>query len=153
MGATYVNMNFHLVFSVKKREKLITPNIQRGLYQAIHHVIQREKGVLNAIGGASDHVHLLIGWHPNGTIADLMREIKAKSSGWARRQSSEKASFRWQRGYSVFSVSETVKENVADYIRNQEQRHQNEDYGKELRILLKKHNIIFDSLSEFDEEE
>jgi hypothetical protein len=56
------------------------------------------------VSGVSDHVHLLLTVPAAVALADIMRVLKAKSSGWLRRTS---PMFAWQAGYAAFSVSES----------------------------------------------
>jgi putative transposase len=153
MGDAFLNINLHIVFSVKHREPLIAPEMRKGLYQKIGSIIQQQKSVLLEIGGVADHVHLLVRWLPHEGLPVLMRKIKAESSGWLRRQFPEKAHFQWQRGYSAFSVSEAIRGTVAEYIRNQESHHQQQNFADELKSLLEEHGLAFESSSEEDSDE
>jgi putative transposase len=150
MGDAFLNINLHIVFSVKHRKPLIAPEIQRGLYQRIGNIIQQQKSILLEIGGMPDHVHLLVRWLPHEGLPVLMRKIKAESSGWLRRQFPDNADFAWQRGYSAFSVSEIIKDNIVQYIQNQENHHREQSFADELKILLQEHGLAFESSSEED---
>jgi len=39
-------------------------------------------GVPEAVGGVSDHVHLLVGLRATHCLSDVMRELKSVSSRW-----------------------------------------------------------------------
>jgi len=56
------------------------------------------------VNGVSDHVPILLTAPAAPALADIMRVLKAKSSGWLRLTST---SFAWQTGYAAFSVSES----------------------------------------------
>jgi putative transposase len=45
-------------------------------------IIRTASGSSESIGGVSDHVHLLIGLRATNRLADVLRELKAVSSGW-----------------------------------------------------------------------
>jgi putative transposase len=94
-----------------------------------------------------DHIHLLVGWRTDETLANLMRTLKAETSGWLRRRFPDKAHFHWQEGYSVFSVSETHRKNVIEYIKNQKEHHKTQSSLDELRALLKEHGLTSDDPS------
>jgi REP element-mobilizing transposase RayT len=94
------------------------------------------------INGMPEHVHLLGRFVPTIALADLMRELKANSSKWARKTHQPK--FGWQRRYGAFSVSESLTETVREYIRRQKLHHRRQSFEVEYRELLRLHRIEFD---------
>jgi len=140
MPNTYTNLVYHVVFSTKFRKPAIDPEIQRELYAYIGGIVRDEGGTLLEIGGMPDHVHLLIKLKPSVALSDLLRRIKGNSSKWLN----ETRDFHWQEGFSAFTVSESVVEQVRHYIRNQEEHHRKLNYQDELRALLTKHGVAFD---------
>jgi REP element-mobilizing transposase RayT len=118
MPGTYSQILLHLVFSTKNRANLIKPEIQSRLYEYIGGIVRSERGTLYAIGGMPDHLHLLLRWRTDGSVADLMRTVKARSSRWIHDTFPAFEGFAWQEGYSVFSVSKSVESKVKAYIEN-----------------------------------
>jgi len=55
-----------------------------------------------------------------------------------------KIKFRWQTGYSIFTVSPSKVAEVKKYIKNQEAHHRKSTFREELRALLKAHGVEFD---------
>lgn len=150
MPGTYSQILLHTVFSTKRRATLITPAIQPRLYDYIGGIVRAEKGSIYAIGGMSDHLHLLLRWRTDATIADLMRTVKARSSVWVHRTFSDAAAFSWQEGYAVFSVSKSAEPDVKAYIENQAEDHKKRDFQEELLALLRAHGVDFDPRYVFD---
>jgi putative transposase len=74
-------------------------------------------------------------------IADFVRELKKASSVWAAEN--HESAFRWQGGYSVFSVSASQKQRVRSYIETQEEHHRKLSFRDELESLLIRHEIEF----------
>jgi putative transposase len=144
MAGTFSNLLFHIVFSTKHRSPLITPTVRPRIYKFIGGIIRDEKGLLLEIGGVEDHVHLLARWRPDETIAYLLRNVKARSSKWINENRLSPTRFYWQEGYSVFSVSQSQKGRVADYINKQEEHHKRYTYRQELLRMLKDHDVEFD---------
>src|SRR5437016_207962 len=105
MPGTFSNIRLHIVFSTKRREPLITTGLQPRLYKFIGGIVRDERGKLVEIGGVADHVHLLVSWRTDATIADLVKNVKARSSAWIHRTFPDARRFRWQEGYGVFTVS------------------------------------------------
>ncbi len=102
------------------------------------------RGVLYEIGGVEDHVHLYLRWRPDGTVSDLMRTIKSRSSKWVHDTFPHLAAFAWQEGYSVFSVNKSQEDALKTYIAGQSEHHKTEDFKSELLRILRAHGVEFD---------
>ena len=150
MPGTYSQILLHVVFSTKQRRPYITPDIQARLYDYVGGIIRAEKGTLYAIGGMPDHVHILLRWRTDGTISDLMRTVKARSSRWIHETFPDSSAFAWQEGYAVFSVSKSSEANVKAYIETQAEHHKKRDFAEELLALLHAHGIEYDERLVFD---
>lgn len=92
-----------------------------------------------------DHVHLLVKLSPNKSIADVLRELKADSSGWIHKEFPALQAFSWQLGYAAFTVSESQVERVRQYIRNQKHHHRKVTFQDELLSLLRAHGVDFEA--------
>jgi REP element-mobilizing transposase RayT len=90
-----------------------------------------------------DHVHLLIRLEPVDKFPDFMRELKASSSRWVKRNHQPK--FAWQRRYGAFTVSESAVERVRAYIQGQKEHHAGKSFEDEYKGLLRAHKIEFDN--------
>jgi putative transposase len=141
---TYTHLITHIIFSTKGRERLIAPDVKAELYLYIGGVIREEGGTLLAINGMEDHLHLLVTLPGSIPVSQLMRVVKANSSRWVKQKWPQHNKFAWQEGYGAFSVSESAKEDVQEYIRNQEEHHKKRSFQEEFIALLKKHNITYD---------
>jgi len=150
MPGTYSQLLLHIVFSTKHRQPVITTDIAERLYPYMGGIIRAEKGVLYDIGGIENHVHLYLRWRPDGSVSDLMRTVKARSSKWIHETFPKLASFTWQEGYSVFSVSKSQEEVVKKYLVGQAEHHKKEDFKSELLRLLRAHGIEFDERYVFE---
>ena len=150
MPGTYSQILLHVVFSTKRRLPWITHDFQRPLYDYIGGIIRGEKGVLHAIGGVEDHLHLYFRWRTDMCVSDLMRNVKAHSSLWVHQNYSGLREFAWQEGYSVFSVSKSQEPAVKQYIANQTEHHKKEDFKSELLRMLRLHEVAFEEKYVFD---
>ena len=115
--------------------------------QLIGGIIRAEKGVVFGIGGVEDHVHLYFRWRPDGSVSDLMRTIKSRSSKWEHDTYPKLAAFGWQEGYSVFSVSKSQEAAVKNYIARQAEHHGQEDFKSELLRMFHAHDVEFEERS------
>lgn len=150
MSGTYSQLLLHVVFSTKGREPMITQEIQRRLYDYVGGIVRAEKGTLYAIGGMPDHVHLLLRWRTDASVADLMRTVKSRSSLWIHQTFGHLRNFAWQEGYAVFSVSKSAEADVKSYIETQVDHHKARDFKEELLKLLIAHGIEFEKRYVFD---
>jgi putative transposase len=148
MPSTYTQLLYHIVYSTKERRPLITPDMEPSLYSYLGGIIRSEKGVLLAAGGMPDHVHLLIRYRTDATLADLLRTIKSRSSKWIHDKFTQ--DFAWQEGYAAFTVSQSGTDAVKAYIGNQQERHRKRDFKTELIEMLRLHEIEFEEKYVFD---
>ncbi len=150
MPGTYSQLLLHIVFSTKHRESWITEEVESPLHSYMGGIVRAEKGMPYIIGGMLDHVHIYLRWRPDGDVSSLMRQVKSRSSRWVHQEFPNLRAFRWQDGYSVFSVSKSQEDLVKRYIANQPEHHRKEDFQSELRRLLLAHGIEFDERYVFD---
>ncbi len=150
MPGTYSQLLLHVVTSTKGRTQWIGPIVAERLYPYIGGIVRAEKGVLYAIGGAEDHVHLYFRWRPDGALSDLMRTVKSRSSKWVRDAYPELSEFRWQEGYSAFSVSKSREAAVKRYIETQKEHHTKQNFSSELLRLFRAHGVEFNEEYVFD---
>jgi REP element-mobilizing transposase RayT len=141
MSHTYVANIVHCVFSTKHRRPLIPVERQEELWAYILGIARNINVKILAIGGISDHLHLLIGLPPTLNLAKVICDFKANSSKWLNETGTR---FAWQEGYGSFSVSPSRIANVKRYIRNQAEHHKRRNFDEEFGDLLKKAGIPFD---------
>ncbi|HEV7643821.1 MAG TPA: IS200/IS605 family transposase [Pyrinomonadaceae bacterium] len=142
MSHTYTNFLYHIVFSTKERLPLIGRELKPRLYDHIGGTVRDLGGIQLEIGGAADHVHILIKLKPTIQFSDLMRELKANTSKWANEITGGR--FEWQDGYGAFTVGGSQVESVRRYIRDQEAHHLGISFEDEFKDLLRNSGIDFD---------
>ena len=64
--------------------------------------VRGEHGVLYAIGGITDHVHMLLRWRTDESVAVLLRNVKSHSTKWVKQEFPLMPDFAWQEGYGAF---------------------------------------------------
>ena len=143
MGDTYTNLIYHIIFSTKARLPLITSNLQEELYKYIGGIIRGENGILIAIGGVPDHIHIAAKFRANISVSDMLRRIKANSSKWANERLQNEAKFQWQNGFSAFTVSESQLDGVVGYIENQQEHHRKKTFQEEVVEFLDRQKILY----------
>lgn len=140
MGSTYASLNYHIVFSTKDRAETITNDWKDDLHAYIGGTIRNLNGKMLAIGGVSDHVHILLTLTASHRIADVVREVKKASSMWAHSKHG-KDKFGWQDGYAVFSAGAEELPRLYGYIAKQEEHHKKINFRDELLALCRESGI------------
>jgi len=143
MSGSLTNLLYHIVFSTKKRRELISNSLRLKIYPYIGGIVSDEGGHLLAIGGTSNHVHLLLRVPAKQSLSDFIRRVKGKTSWWIGKEKFIEDHFKWQRGYAAFSVSQSMSERIAAYIENQEEHHREKSFYDEYLFLLRKNEIEF----------
>jgi len=119
MPQSYTCFLYHLVFSTKDREPCLQAELRARLWEYLSAAIRSEGGPCLLANGVSDHVHLLARLRQDKAVSEVLRSIKANSSGWIHDRFSKLRSFHWQDGYDAFTVSRSQMETVRRYIANQ----------------------------------
>ena len=143
MGQTLSEIFVHIIFSTKERRPFISANVKGDLHRYIGGIVRSLGGNPIAIGGVSDHVHILGRLPPSISISDMVRTIKARSSHWMHERPNGEQ-FSWQAGYGAFTVSKSQVDSVSRYIANQEVHHRTCTFQDEYIQTLKAHNVEYD---------
>ena len=135
----------HCVFATKGREALLTPAIRERLWPCLGG-IARESGMKAlAIGGAADHVHVLLSLPATMSVSKAMQLVKGNSSKWIHETFPALRGFAWQEGYGAFSIGVSGIEETCAYIRNQEEHHRTRTFREEVIAFLQRHGLPFDN--------
>jgi putative transposase len=141
--STHLSLHYHLVFSTKDRIPIITNVWRERLHAYVGGIIKNMDGIPQAIGGTSDHIHLLIGLRATHCLADVLRDLKAVSSRWMHEQIGEHDAI-WQDGYGAFTVGASQLGAVSDYILHQEEHHKKKTFQEEYLEFLKRGLVEYD---------
>ena len=145
MPQSHAQVWLHIVFSTKERRGFLQKESFRDqMFRMLAHHVKECGCVSASVRGHVDHVHLLVGLSRTITIADLVEHVKTETSKWAKKDREGNNLFQWQSGYGAFSVSHSMKDNVDEYIRSQEQHHATSSFQDEYRWLCEKHGIEID---------
>jgi REP element-mobilizing transposase RayT len=143
MPSTYTSLHYHLVWSTKERRNLIEAAWKRRLHAWLGGAVRAQGGVALAVGGMSDHVHVLAGLKATSCLADVMRVIKSESSEWLHQEPGAEL-FEWQQGYFAVTVSPSQIDKVRKYVSNQDEHHRKKTFQEELVEFLQMAGIEYD---------
>jgi REP element-mobilizing transposase RayT len=144
MPNTYTQINIHAVFAVKGRENIIYKELMEELCKYMHGILINLKQYPLAISGHKNHVHLFFEQNPDTTLSDIVEKVKANSSKWMNLHKKLSGHFEWQRGYGGFSYARSQRNEVIQYIMNQEKHHQEKTFRDEYKAILMNYEIDFD---------
>ena len=144
MGRSYINVYLHIIFHVKSCACKMQEDDLSQIFRYIGGVIRSLSGCAHMVGGRPDHIHVLTTLPISTSISDLVKIIKCNTSKWIKGLKPEYENFSWQEGYAAFSVSESNKESVVNYIANQKDHHQNRTARDEFIHFLKKNGLSVD---------
>ena len=145
MANTYTQLYAQLVFSPKDRENLIHHNIKDEIYKYMIGIIKGCNQKPMIINGMPDHIHILVGFSPNISLSDLVRDIKSNTTNYINEKKMVRGKFNWQRGFGGFTYGKSQIPHVIRYIHDQEKHHKKRTFREEYLELLEKFNVEYES--------
>lgn len=144
MASTLVKIDVHLIFHVKSTGiGMRTEDLGR-IFPYIGGIVKGIGGLPIEVGGMPDHVHILASLPKTMSLADFVRAIKADSSKWMKSLGGHYETFAWQEGYGAFSVSPSLMDKTAKYIRGQAEHHRKRTFREEYKLFLDAYGIQYD---------
>jgi len=131
----YSKIYYHVVWTTRNRAHVILEDIETLLYQFIRNKINNLGGYLHAINGVSDHVHLVVTIPVTIPISRFIGQIKAVSSTRINKTCFEIGQFKWQAGYSIFTIGRKELPYIIEYVKNQKLHHANGTINKILESI------------------
>ena len=125
-GRGYVySIQYHIVWCVKYRHKVLTPKIEKRLYEILNKIAEDNSFQILECNGDLDHIHLLINCSPQHYIPDMIKALKGVSARLLMKGYEEELKKKlwgghlWNPSYFVATVSENIEEQIRKYIQNQ----------------------------------
>jgi REP element-mobilizing transposase RayT len=141
---SFTSCLIHCVWSTKDREPLLNHQLRDRLWPYLGGIAKQNKMKALAIGGAGDHVHILISLPSTLSVAKALQLLKGNSSKWVRQTFPELRSFAWQEGYGAFSIGVSGLDATVSYIRNQATHHRTRSLREEFVTMLRKHGLAYE---------
>ena len=128
-GRGYVySIQYHIVWCVKYRHKVITPAIEADLFEALQTIGANNKCSIVEFNTDLDHVHLIVDCHPQVYIPSLMKALKGVSARILMKKYGNELKKKlwgghlWNPSYYIATVSENTEAQIREYIRSQKEK-------------------------------
>src|SRR5437773_8450242 len=108
---SFMSCVVHCVWSTKNREPCLTSDLRERLWPYLGGIAKQNQMKALAIGGANDHVHILLSLPATLSVAKAMQFLKGNSSKWIRETFPKMHSFAWQEGYGAFRDRKSTRLN------------------------------------------
>jgi putative transposase len=121
------SVRLHFVFVTHYRRKALNAEMLNRLKQMIEQVSNKMDCQLIEFNGESDHIHILLDFHPKNSIAAVVGSLKSATARMLKKEFPQevkkyywgKVSF-WSNSYYVSSCGGAPIEVLKKYIQNQE---------------------------------
>jgi putative transposase len=144
--STYTQILYQVVFSTKHRNPQLIQPARTEVFKSMYGILTNKNCHVYRIGGIEDHIHLVFSLHPTIALANLIKDIKLGSISCIKENKLITNFVGWQEGYAAFTYSIDAKDNLIEYVKNQEEHHNNNKHTfiDELKSLLKDFKIDYD---------
>ena len=137
-------MLYHIVFRPRNSEPVITTEHEELLYRYIWGFIKKKNCILYRIGGMPDHLHLLVQLPPTIAPSHFVHDLKLATNQFMSEHKEEFPRFTsWGKSFCALTCSESAKDTVVNYIKNQKAHHQKTSFRDELLALLRENHIEY----------
>ena len=122
------SIQYHIVWCVKYRHKVITPAIEADLFEALQTIGANNKCSIVEFNTDLDHVHLMVDCHPQVYIPSLMKALKGVSARILMKKYGNELKKKlwgghlWNPSYYIATVSENTEVQIREYIRSQKEK-------------------------------
>ena len=125
-GRGYVYcLHYHLVWCVKYRHRVLTPEIAKDLHQILTGIADDRRITILEFNTDEDHVHILIDCSPQHYIPDMIKAFKGVSARLLMKRHGDVLRKKlwgghlWNPSYFITKVSENTETQVRKYIQSQ----------------------------------
>jgi len=123
---SYWQLFYHLVWSTKNHEPLITSSAEPIIYAFLRAKAVALGGSVFAVNGTADHVHMIVSIPPTIAISTFIGQVKGVSSSrYNKGRTDAENRFAWQAQYGVFSFDGRRLPDIIAYVANQKKHHAN----------------------------
>jgi putative transposase len=138
----FVSVYIHFVWSTKNRvHYLKTKTMRAAMWQHIKENGEAKGIFIDFVNGYQEHCHCLVSLGTEQTISKVMQLIKGEAAHWFNAQNFISEKLESQDEYFAVSVSESVRNKVREYIKNQESHHIKKTFQQEYDEFMIKYGF------------
>jgi len=141
INMSYLRIWLHCVWTTNKRIPYLKDEIRNEIILHIRNNAKLKDIYIDHINGYHEHLHALISLGGKQTVSEIMQKIKGESSFWINKNKLTRLKFEWQDDFYCVSIGMPQLDNLRNYIRNQDQHHQNFTIQEELDLLIKEYKL------------
>jgi putative transposase len=119
----YYQLYYHLVWSTKNRYPFLTSKVEPIIYGYLRTKAAGLDGVVLAVGGIENHVHVVASIPPKISVSDFVGQLKGVASARFNKEHPGNVSFAWQAEYGAFTFDRKRLPNVMAYVEQQKEHH------------------------------
>lgn len=144
MANSFIQLNIHITFHIKSGVDPIPQDDLPRLFAYLGGCANEQGAKAIAVGGMTDHIHMLVSFPSTITVSDFVKNVKIWSSKWLKTLGNAYRGFAWQDGYGAFSVSHSLIPKTINYIANQAEHHKKMSFREEYINILRANEIVYD---------
>jgi len=114
---------YHIVWATKNREPLVSPDVEAMIYAFIRSKAIGLNGVVFALNGMAEHVHLVTSIPPSIAVSTFVGQVKGVTSANFNKSGVRELPLFWQEEYGVFTFDHRRLPDVVAYVENQKKHH------------------------------
>jgi len=120
------NVNYHVVWTVKYRRKIINDQIQKRLKQLLHEIAKDKGFEIAAVEvGDSDHIHVFVSAHPKISPSYIVKMLKGISARKLFLEFPEIKSYLWKgklwnSSFYIETIGSISEDVIKKYIESQQ---------------------------------
>ena len=134
---SYWQLFYHIVWATAERLPLLTPDVEEQVYGYLRSKAVGLEGVVFAVNGMPDHVHMLVSIPPKVAVAQFIGQVKSVAATKHNKNSLQELPLAWQHEYGVFSFDGKRLPNYISYVERQKFHHAE---GQTIPILERTHD-------------
>lgn len=119
----YYQLFYHLVWSTKNRQPLLTRNVEPIVHKFLHTKAIGLGATVFALNGIEDHVHLVVSIPPKIAVSKFVGQVKAVAATKFNKSGLGNHSLFWQNEYGAFSFDAKRLSNYIAYVNRQKEHH------------------------------
>ena len=140
----YTLILYQIIFGTRNRAKILSKENRVELFGYISGILASKQCHLYQINGVEDHIHIVTHLHPAISLASLVKDIKLASTKYIKERKLFPRFCGWQAGYGAFTYSIDAKDDLINYVKNQEQHHKTVSYKDELIEFFRRYDVDFE---------